>query len=72
MWARLRTEEELPLPSVFYHYYQPGLLDVNALYIGDTPPHILGIDTIVSSDLDHMREATTLGDDYIRACRRTR
>lgn len=72
MWARLRTEEELPLPSVFYHYYQPGLLDVNALYIGNAPPHILGIDTVVSPSLDFMREAATLGENYIKACKLAR
>ena len=72
MWARLRTEEELSLPSVFYHYYQPGLLDVNALYIGNAPPYILGIDTIVNPSLDFMSDAATFSESYSKACRRAR
>ena len=55
--------------SVFYHYYQPGLLDVNALYIGKCIPHLLGIDTVIDPSLDHMYEATSLGTAHARACR---
>ena len=48
------------------------MLDVNALYIGNRAPHILGIETVMSPSLDFMRDAATLGEEYTKACRLAR